>query len=30
MDIDGNTFSEEGNLIGFDPAYDLAVLKVSN
>ncbi|RWR85857.1 protease Do-like protein 5, chloroplastic isoform X1 [Cinnamomum micranthum f. kanehirae] len=29
MDIDGNTFSEEGNLIGFDPAYDLAVLKVN-
>ncbi|XXG74758.1 hypothetical protein AAC387_Pa07g3393 [Persea americana] len=29
MDTDGNTFSEEGNLIGFDPAYDLAVLKVN-
>ncbi|KAK8954070.1 hypothetical protein KSP39_PZI002906 [Platanthera zijinensis] len=25
---DGRTFSREGKLVGFDPAYDLAVLKV--
>ncbi|EHA8587778.1 hypothetical protein COCNU_scaffold003185G000020 [Cocos nucifera] len=24
----GNTFAEEGKIVGFDPAYDLAVLKV--
>lgn len=28
VDTDGNTISKEGKLIGFDPAYDLAVLKV--
>ncbi|XP_077253866.1 DEGP protease 5 isoform X2 [Tasmannia lanceolata] len=28
LDTDGNTFAKEGKLIGFDPAYDLAVLKV--
>nr|AIA26573.1 serine protease [Cicer arietinum] len=28
VDAKGNSFSREGKLIGFDPAYDLAVLKV--
>ncbi|XP_077253864.1 protease Do-like 5, chloroplastic, partial [Tasmannia lanceolata] len=28
LDTDGNTIAKEGKLIGFDPAYDLAVLKV--
>ncbi|PIA30187.1 hypothetical protein AQUCO_05700116v1 [Aquilegia coerulea] len=28
VDTSGNSFSKEGKLIGFDPAYDLAVLKV--
>lgn len=28
LDSNGNTFSQEGKLIGFDPAYDIAVLKV--
>ncbi|KAM7524889.1 hypothetical protein LguiA_014791 [Lonicera macranthoides] len=27
-DAKGNSFSREGKIIGFDPAYDLAVLKV--
>ncbi|KAJ0960487.1 hypothetical protein J5N97_001646 [Dioscorea zingiberensis] len=27
-DMNGNTFSKEGKLVGYDPAYDLAVLKV--
>ncbi|KAH7661203.1 Peptidase Do protein [Dioscorea alata] len=27
-DMNGNTFSREGKLVGYDPAYDLAVLKV--
>ncbi|XP_026665824.2 protease Do-like 5, chloroplastic isoform X2 [Phoenix dactylifera] len=27
-DFKGNTFSKEGKIVGFDPAYDLAVLKV--
>lgn len=27
-DFKGNTFAKEGKIIGFDPAYDLAVLKV--
>uniref|UniRef100_A0A1D1XTX3 Protease Do-like 5, chloroplastic n=1 Tax=Anthurium amnicola TaxID=1678845 RepID=A0A1D1XTX3_9ARAE len=29
QDSNGNTFAKEGKLIGFDPAYDLAVLKAS-
>ncbi|GMH27696.1 hypothetical protein Nepgr_029539 [Nepenthes gracilis] len=28
VDAEGNTFSREGKIIGFDPTYDLAVLKV--
>ncbi|XP_058097744.1 protease Do-like 5, chloroplastic isoform X2 [Magnolia sinica] len=28
IDANGNTFSKEGKLVGSDPAYDLAVLKV--
>ncbi|KAF5190506.1 Protease do-like 5 protein [Thalictrum thalictroides] len=28
VDTSGKSFSKEGKLIGFDPAYDLAVLKV--
>ncbi|BAT87313.1 hypothetical protein LR48_Vigan09g222700 [Vigna angularis] len=28
VDAKGNSFYREGNIIGFDPAYDLAVLKV--
>ncbi|KAA8519472.1 hypothetical protein F0562_013728 [Nyssa sinensis] len=28
VDARGNSFSREGKIIGFDPAYDLAVLKV--
>ncbi|KAF5200351.1 Protease do-like chloroplastic-like [Thalictrum thalictroides] len=28
VDTNGKSFSKEGKLIGFDPAYDLAVLKV--
>ncbi|KAH1146364.1 hypothetical protein GLYMA_15G092800v4 [Glycine max] len=28
VDAKGNSFDREGTIIGFDPAYDLAVLKV--
>ncbi|KAJ6824837.1 protease Do-like 5, chloroplastic isoform X1 [Iris pallida] len=28
QDLNGNTFSKEGKLIGYDPSYDLAILKV--
>ncbi|CAK9162328.1 unnamed protein product [Ilex paraguariensis] len=28
VDASGNSFSREGKIIGFDPSYDLAVLKV--
>lgn len=28
VDAKGNNFSREGKIIGFDPSYDLAVLKV--
>ncbi|GAB4829370.1 hypothetical protein Ancab_019041 [Ancistrocladus abbreviatus] len=28
MDAEGNRFAKEGKIIGFDPAFDLAVLKV--
>ncbi|PKI31823.1 hypothetical protein CRG98_047774 [Punica granatum] len=28
VDAAGNSFVREGNIVGFDPAYDLAVLKV--
>ncbi|MCI04010.1 protease Do-like 5 chloroplastic-like, partial [Trifolium medium] len=28
VDAKGNSFSREGKIIGFDPSYDLAVLKV--
>lgn len=28
VDARGNSFSREAKIVGFDPAYDLAVLKV--
>ena len=28
VDASGNSFSRDGKIIGFDPSYDLAVLKV--
>lgn len=28
QDLNGNTFSKEGKLIGYDPSHDLAILKV--
>ena len=27
-DAKGNSFSKEAKIVGFDPAYDIAVLKV--
>ena len=30
VDAGGNSLCREGKIIGFDPSYDLAVLKVSN
>lgn len=30
VDARGNSFYKEGKIVGYDPAYDLAVLKVYN